>query len=247
MPAPGLVGTGRPSALVEADPQGRIVSWSFADADDEIVAALGAEPGLLVVDAPVRVTNEDGRRGVEEVLAWCDIPTFPVSGRRLDQVFGGRRGVTLAERVDGRLHVVETLPDVVLRVLQWEDDHGALTLDLADYRARWLGRRPPVYRPKGPGRARPAGVAAAAAILARHVDTGGWVPTGTDDWGAIRDAALVDALACAYLAVRALSRPETTVRIGSTLLPVDPNLAARIALHADRLGVDAISGAPPPP
>jgi hypothetical protein len=185
---------------------------------------------------------------VERLLAWCDIPVFPVSRRRLQQVFGGLRGVRIAESLVGTVELVETSPDLVLRQLAWEERHPGAPLDLADYRERWIALRPPAYRPKGPGRAKPAGIIAAHALLARHVDLQGWLPSGAgDDWNAIRDAAALDAIACAYVTWRATVEPGRVLRIGrpdrgEMLLPVDANLAARIAINLDRLRAEGSVG-----
>ncbi len=140
--------------------------------------------------------------------------------------------------------MVETLPGHVLRQLLWEREHplGAPPLPLADYRALWLPLRPPEYRPKGAGRARPAGLLPAHRLLAEVVDLGGWVPAAdTDDWGAIHDAACLDAIACAYAAWRlqalgdAASVTVGTPERGLVVLPADANLRDRLALNLERL------------
>ncbi len=235
-----LVESPRRSAVAELDVDGALSRLEFASTDGAILAALGSGEAVVAVDAPLRVANETGRRDVERVLAWCDVPAFPVSRRRLAQVFGGMRGVALAAAAPRDLDLVETLPDLALRLMLWEEATGGAGMDLGDYRTRWLGFRPPAYRPKGPGRARPAGIVATAAIVGRHVDLGGWAPSAVaDDWAAIRDAAALDAILCATVAHRS-ARPGATVRIGDPargemLLPVDPNLRDRIDLTLERL------------
>ena len=143
------------------------------------------EAAWVVVDAPLAVPNARGRRDAERVLAWCDVPAFPVSRERLERVFGGARGVALARALarPGR-ELRETLPDLVLRELEWEREHppGAPALDLADYRAAWLAVRAPAYRPKGRGRARPAGMARARRPAVGRPSTwaaGPRIPTAT--------------------------------------------------------------------
>ena len=177
------------------------------------------------------------------MLAWCDITAFPVSRNRLDKVHGGARGVALAPALarPGRA-LRETVPDAVLRQIAWEHDHpqGAAALDLADYRAAWLAVRPPAFRAKGTGRARPEGIVAAWRILGEVLDLGGWTPGPPgDDWAAINDAARIDALCCAYAGLR-MRREGAHVQIGAPghgelTLPADANLAGRVALTLERL------------
>lgn len=237
-----LVATPRRSALAEVDSAGRLMRLELVAADEEILAALPPAPALLVVDAPLVVPNADGSRDLERVLGWCDVSVFPVSARRLDRVMGGARGVVLAPRLraDGR-RAVETVPDLVLRQLAWEREHppGQPDMALVDYRKAWLGVRAPVYRPKGRGRAKHAGLAPAAALLAGALDLDGWSPRASeDDWQALHDAALLDAIACAYAALRAARDEAVTLggpERGEAVLPADRNLAGRIALHLGRL------------
>ncbi len=234
----------RRSALARVDDRGRLVALELAAGDDEVLARVAEAPGLpLVVDAPLAVPSPTGRRDLETVLSWCDAPAFPVSGRRLDQVFGGARGVALAPALRRLADpVLETLPDLVLRQIAWERDHPpeAPAMDLADYRAAWLAVRAPVFRPKGSGRARPEGTRAAWALLAHVLDLGGWIPDASpDDWGAIADAARIDALCCAYAALR-LGRPGAHAVLGSAergwaVVPADANLRGRIELTLERL------------
>ena len=156
-----LIGSPRRSAVACLDDAGALVTLELADRDDDLLAALPGDAAWLCVDAPLAVPNLDGSRDAEKVLAWCDVPAFPVSRRRLERVHGGARGVDLAPSLarSGRA-VRETLPDLVLRELEWERQHppGAPAMDLADYRPASIGVRAPVYRPKGRGRARPAGL-----------------------------------------------------------------------------------------
>ncbi len=239
-----LIDTPRRSALARVDAGGNLVALDLAGGDGEVIALVAASGGgSLAVDAPLEVPNATGRRDLETVLSWCDVPAFPVSARRLAQVFGGARGVTLAPALaEGPRPVLEALPDQVLRQIAWEREHpaGAAAMDLGDYRAAWLAVRPPPYRPKGLGRARPEGLRAAWDLLAGVLDLGGWTPASSpDDWGAIDDAARIDALCCAYAALR-LGRPDEHAVIGTeghgrAVLPADANLRGRIGLTLERL------------
>lgn len=243
-----LIGTPRPSVVVELDAGRTLARLEMASQTSAIAAAIGADPAIVVVDAPLAVPNERGQRDVERILAWCDAPAFPVSRARLAKVHGGLRGVDLAERLPSTVTVAETHPDVVLRLLMWEDGGGGAPIDLLDYRARWLGIRAPVYRPKGPGRATITGIVTVSAILARHVELGGWTATESDDdWGPIRDAAILDAIICAYVAHRSIHTPEATLTIGTRtrgrmLLPVDSNLRGRLEATVARLSAERVIG-----
>lgn len=238
-----LVDSPRRSVLVRVDAEGRLREVAEAAGDDAVAALAAAAGGAtLLVDAPLAVPDAAGRRDLEAVLAWCDVTAFPVSLRRLAQVTGGARGVALAPRLaaPGRI-LAEALPDQVLRQIAWEREHpaGSPALDLADYRAAWIPVRAPVYRPKGAGRARPEGVLAAWELLRGVLDLDGWSPgAGTDDWAAIADAAVIDALCCAYAGLR-LRRGDAvllgTAERGRVVVPVDANLRARLALTLDRL------------
>ena len=239
-----MVPTPRRSALARLDDDGRLTALDLAGPDEEILALVEPLDAVaLVVDAPLEVPDDRGRRDVEAVLAWCDVTAFPVSLRRLEKVYGGARGLALAPALDrpGRA-LRETIPDAVLRQIAWERDHpaGAAALDLGDYRAAWLAVRAPVFRAKGTGRARPDGIVAAWRLLAGVLDLGGWTPgPPSDDWSAINDAARVDALCCAYAALR-MQRAEASASIGAPghgqlTLPADANLAGRIAFTLERL------------
>jgi predicted nuclease with RNAse H fold len=241
----GLVASARRSALAEVDESGRLLRLELLGGDDEIIGALPPAPALVAVDAPLAVPDEEGQRDLERVLAWCDVPVFPVSRRRLRQVFGGARGMTLAPALgaDGRA-VVETLPDLLLRELAWERERppGTAPLDLADYRAAWLAVRAPAYRPKAAGRARAAGLAPARALLADALDLGGWAPAAdADDWSALHDAARLDALACACVALRlhrdadALTATLGAPERGRVVVAADANLRGRLAVNLARM------------
>ena len=241
-----LVGSPRRSAVARLDGAGQLEALALADGDDEVTAAVPDEAAWVVVDAPLAVPNPRGRRDAERVLAWCDVPAFPVSRERLERVFGGARGVALARALarPGR-ELRETLPDLVLRELEWEREHppDAPALDLADYRPAWLGVRAPAYRPKGRGRARPAGMARAHDLLSGALDLGGWTPDPDgDDWGALHDAARLDALCCAYTALR-LARGEGAATVGHpasghVAFPADANLRGRVELTRRRLAAE---------
>lgn len=237
-----LVDSPRRSVLVRVDAEGRLRAVHEAAGDHEVVALAAAGGAALVVDAPLAVPEATGRRDAEAVLAWCDVTAFPVSGRRLAQVTGGTRGAALAAALEapGRT-LAEALPDQVLRQIAWERGHpaGAPALDLADYRTAWIPVRAPAYRPKGAGRARPDGIVEAWGLLREVMDLDGWTPgSGADDWAAIADAAVIDALCCAYAGLRVLRGAGVllgTPERGRIALPVDANLRGRLALTLDRL------------
>jgi predicted nuclease with RNAse H fold len=232
----------RPSALAEVDGAGRLVELLDVDSDDEILAGVPAE-SLLAIDAPLEVPNEHGNRGIERLIAWCDVPLFPVAGVRLDKVVGGRRGVDLAPSLrSAAAVVVEASPELILRQLIFEQQRReSAPLDLARYREIFLQTRAPAYRPKGAGRAKPAGLEPATRILAHEVDLGAYAPAdGAGDLEAIADAARLDAIACAYAAHRALEGPAPSILIGAPregemLLPVDANLLERLEINLGRM------------
>ncbi len=243
MPVMDAIGSPRPSCLAGLDADGVLVELTCVDTDDELLAGLPASARVIAVDAPLVVANATGQRPVEQLLSWLDVPAFPNSIGRLTQIYGGLRGVGLRARLPARgVRVVETLPDLVLRELAWEAARPltAPQLPLAEYREAWLDVRAPRYRPKGRGRAVPAGRAPAAALLAGVIDLGGWLPVGEpDDWQAIADAARLDAVACAYVAWRLLADPAHTLLLGDPTaplaVPADGNLRARADLHLARL------------
>jgi predicted nuclease with RNAse H fold len=246
MPVIGAISSPRPSCVAVLDASGAVCQLEFAGTDDEILSAIPDAVHVLAIDAPLVVPNATGQRPTEHLLAWLDAPTFPNSTARLTQLYGGVRGTELRDGLLARAsRVVETLPDLVLRELVWEQEHPVVdaALDLADYRAAWLGVRAPRYRPKGLGRAIPAGRGPAAAILAQVIDLGDWLPApDPDDWQAIADAAQLDAMACAYAAWRLATAPNDTVMLGDLrtplVIPADANLRARAELHRSRLGPD---------
>ncbi|MFN8124794.1 MAG: DUF429 domain-containing protein [Thermoleophilia bacterium] len=239
-----LVGSPRPSVVAELDPDGLLVGLTECGPDEAVLAAVGGAPGVLAVDAPLAVPNAAGRRDAESVLAWLDVTVFPTSRRRLEQLAGGVRGEALLPSLSapGRT-VVEAVPDLVLRQVAWEAGHpaDAPAMELAAYRAAWLGLRAPRYRPKGAGRAHPEGLRAAHAILSRVVDFGGWAPRDRDgDWGSITDAAVLDAVACAYAALRLGTAPQRCLVLGTPergviATPADANLLGRAAVNLERL------------
>jgi predicted nuclease with RNAse H fold len=242
MPVLDAIGTPRPSCIAGVAGDGALALLRCVSSDGDLLAAIPPDTRVIAVDAPLVVENPSGQRPVEHALAWLDAPAFPNSITRLTQLYGGLRGVGLRDRLSARTgRVVETLPDLVLRELAWEAVHPPSDppLELAEYRAAWLGVRAPRYRPKGLGRAVPGGRAAAAALLATAMDIGGWLPIADpDDWQAIADAARLDAMACAYTAWRVASAPQHTLLIGDPRIPLavpaDANLRARAALHAAR-------------
>jgi predicted nuclease with RNAse H fold len=237
-----LVATPRRSAVARLDAAGCLTALDLAATDDEIAALVeGADLGAVAVDAPLHVPNETGRRDCEAVLAWCDVAAFPSSRRRLAQVHGGLRGEALAPRLaaPGRA-LLEALPDQVLRQIAWEREHppDAPPIDLLAYRTAWIGVRAPVHRPKGTGRARPDGTLAAWRLLDEAIDLGGWAPgPPADDWSAIADAARVDAICCAYAALRHIRGSAVSIETGGSrlTLPADANLRARVAATLERL------------
>lgn len=228
------------SAVAEITPDSRLSGVRMCRSDGEIVGAVGAAPALVLVDAPLVVPAVAGRRDVEHVLAWLDIPAFPVTPARMRKAYGGARGVHLAEALADSGHVVaEALPDQVLRQLMWDADHpdGSPVLPLADYRAAWLGIRAPAFRPRG-GRARNDGLAPARALLGAAAELTAWpAPEREGDLADLDEAAAVDAVACALLARRCLDAP------GDRWALVGDAQRGRVALAAcpemiDRAGIN---------
>lgn len=241
MPVLSAVDTPRPSVVVEVDSEGAVTSMDDARSLDDIAEAVGDVGAVVVVDAPLAVPDSGGRRTIDELLGWLDTPVLPISRARMDTLYGGARGEDLARHDGLRRHdIAEGFPDLLLRLLAWERVRPVGGVDLAAFRARWLDLRPTSYRPKGIGRAKPAGLLPAFDLLSDVIDFGGWTPTGDGDWGMIRDAAVLDAAAGAHVAWRTVHGPKgSTVRIrtdgAQVLLPCDANLAERIEVNRQRL------------
>lgn len=241
------------SAVTEIGAGGALAGAWMCRSDEEILTSVGHDPALVLVDAPLVVPDGAGRRDVEHVLAWLDIPAFPVSRTRMQTVYGGARAADLAARLVGGPHVLaETIPDQVLRQLMWEREQppGAPPLGLAEYRARWRGVRPPAFRPRG-GRAHPEGLAPAHALLAGAADLTAWPgPTRDGDLAALDEAAAIDATACAVAAHRCLhGDPTRWVLIGTQdrgrmVLPGDLDLAERATVNATRLASEGVISIP---
>lgn len=234
----------RRSCVAELDRDARLVGLAHPDGDDAVLAAVGSAPALVAVDAPLAVPDGGGRRDVETVLSWLDVPVFPSSRGRLTRLHGGIRGEALAAALTAAGHTPrEAVPDLVLRQLMWEASRPGHPepVPLGDYREAWLGLRAPRYRAKGVGRATPAGRAPAREILATAVHLGDWRPhPAPDDWDAIRDAAVIDAVACALAAWRCVHAPGSSVTIGTpergiVVSPADANLRERLTVNLDRL------------
>ncbi len=232
------------SAVAEVVAGGVLVAVRMCRSNEEIVAAVGASPALVLIDAPVAIpATTVGRRDLEHVLSWLDIPAFPVTSERIQKVHGGVRGPQLAAALPNTLVVAESSPDQVLRQLLWERLHpaGSAPLGLADYRTAWLEVRPPAFRPRG-GRARNDGIAPTRAILADALDLAAWpLPQRGGDLAALDEAAAIDAVAGAFAAHRCLHAPgDRWVRIGTAergqvVMPADPDLIARAEVNIARL------------
>jgi predicted nuclease with RNAse H fold len=248
MPLLGEIQSPRRSCIAELSADGRLHSLSFAQEDDDIMSSIPESVSHIVVDAPLEVPNENGARPIERLLGWLDIPAFPHSRQRDQQIFGGTRGDGLRTPLTSRnAHVAETSPDAVLKQLLWEQRpmHARDIIEFADYRAYWHPLRPPRYRPKAGGRATANGFASIVAILDGVVDLAGWEPTAhPDDWDAIRDAAALDAIICAVVAWRWAYHAGSTVQVSSGYTPFifasDVFLGQRIGLHAERTGVSLL-------
>lgn len=232
------------SAVAEIAPDGRLAGVQMCRSDAEIRMAVGDAPALVVIDAPIAVPADAmGRREVEHVLAWLDIPAFPVTATRLEKVHGGARGPALVDGLPPGHVAVEGLPDHVIRQLMWEREHpmGAPPMGLADYRAAWLDVRPPSFRPRG-GRARNDGLAPARDVLALGCDLANWpAPDRTGDLADLDEAAAIDAVACAITAHRCLhGPPDSWARIGTpdrgvVVVPAGADLIDRAQVNIARL------------
>lgn len=239
------------SAVAEVTPDTVLSGVRMCRSDGEIVDSVGTDPALVLVDAPLVVPDVRGRRDAEHVLAWLDIPAFPVTPARMRTVHGGARGPAVARALAARGHVVaEALPDQVLRQLMWEEVHppGAPPLDLARYRSEWLGVRPPSFRPRG-GRARHDGLAPARAILDGSLGGSRWPAADrTGDLGALDEAAAIDAAACALLARRCIDAPGDRWAVvgsadaGRIALAAGPELIERAGINIARLRDDGTIG-----
>lgn len=234
---------------------GNRLSWvRMCRSDEEIARAVGTEPALVLVDAPLAVPDVRGRRDAEHLLAWLDIPAFPVTPARMEAARGGARGVPLGALLESQGHVTaEALPDQVLRQLIWERDHppGHPRLGLGAYRAAWLGVRPPAFRPRG-GRARHHGLAPAREVLAGAADLSAWPgPDREGDLAALDEAAAIDAVACAVLARRCLSGAGDRwalvgdARAGRIVLAACPEMIDRARVNARRLAAEGTIGISP--
>ena len=96
------------SAVAEIGPTGDLLGVQMCNSNAEIAATVGASPALVVIDAPVMIPPDtNGRRDMEHVLAWLDIPAFPVTPARMVTVHGGARGATLAALLPPAQIVVE--------------------------------------------------------------------------------------------------------------------------------------------
>ncbi len=234
--------------LAEIDPSGRLVRLEILDTDADIESAVPAGPAVFAIDAPLHVPNERGQRTVETLLSWLDMPAFPVSRARMQQVFGGCRGEALRSALTSpERRLVETLPEAVLRQLSWQRGRpeDGVPLGIAAYRAAWLGTRAPRYRPKGTGRARPDGLVAAADLLSEAVELGDWWPgVPRDDWDAIADAARLDAIACALVAHRLIHTPEHILILGDeppTAILADADMRDRAAINVERMRAEGVA------
>ena len=215
------------------DQNGTLSEPSYCDANRPDQLSFDPRPDLVVVDTPIAVPNRHGRRAAEELLAWCDIPTFPVSVARLETLYGGMPGAPLVEHLAATdVVLAESLPRVVLRELLWERETDGAYIDLAEYRERWLGVRGP--DPVGRGRRRPTDPDLAATRDLLEGALG--LPDACQDM----PGPTLAALACAYAGLRASNeRWGPTLRLGldhrhELVLPADVNLIRRCALHGER-------------
>ncbi len=243
MPMVEAVRTQRPSVVVELD-GATVQAIAHVQTIEDVVEALGDGPLIVAVDTPLRIANPTGRRALDELLAWLDVPVFPISRARVDQVWGGSRGQKLAAALASKPDavVLEAVPDLVLRVLAWQASGREPCDDLQAFRTGWLDLRPAPYRPKGLGRARPAAMDSAVALIRSALDIGRWrLSQEPDDWQAIADAAVVDALLCAYSALSVARGHGVVVASddGSPCaLPTVAMLHRRIEVNVERLRRD---------
>ena len=228
----------------------RLHRCEVVEDDDEILSTLPPPPALVVVDAPLAIPNTTGKRDAETLLAWCDIPAFPVSLRRVHALYGGMRGIVLGGRMAERgYEIAETLPDLVFRQILWERARpaGSAPLDLRAYREAWLGIRAPAFRPGRRGLPRDVQVQDAVELLRDVLDLDAWAPDADRPQHV---AAELDAIACAYSGWRhatGMASVEVgTPERGRLLIPADANLAARLAVNAERLRAEGTIGIPVP-
>lgn len=248
MPSLTAIGSPHPSAVAVLGDDGALAALRLVDTNEQIAREVPPETAVACVDAPLVVPDVSGQRDVERVLAWCDVPAFPVSRARMVKVYGGARGVGLAPLLAARAgRVLEAIPDLVLRELMWERERpfDLAPMDLGDYRAAWMGVRPPAYRGRAGGRAGLPGLLRAHALVAHAVDLGGWRPRDDgDDWQVIGDAARLDAILCAYAALRVADGDRALVlgtrERGAVAIPADANLRARLAVNLERLRAEGV-------
>ncbi len=232
------------STVVEVAPGAGIAGVQMCRTDSEVIDAVGPGPALVLVDAPLATPEVAGRRDPEHVLAWLDIPAFPVTPGRMRTVHGGARGVELAQTLTACGHVVaEAIPDQILRQIMWEADHppGAPALDLATYRAEWLGVRPPAFRPRG-GRAHHDGLTPARTLVQSVAACEAWpVSERGGDLAALDEASVIDAATCALLAHRCLHGAGDrwamigTQQAGRIALAACPEMIDRATVNIDRM------------
>lgn len=197
--------------------------------EDIVTACQGAT--VVLVDAPLAVPNETGRRPLEEILAWCDVPLFPVSRERLKRMKRSANGPRLAADLaqPGRL-VAEHAPPLTLRQLAWEEFRPppAPALSLADYRTLWAQLSVPRIDSASPS-------ATAVANARRLLETALTLPDGP------LEAIDLSAISGAYAALRHSERTLGasldlgTDTSGRVIGPSDGNLRDRVALNAERL------------
>ena len=94
-----------------------------------------------------------------------------------------------------------------------------------------------------------ARLAEAHELLSGFIDLQGWAPAAAapNDWTAIHDAGRLDALACAYVALRLAHDPKRTVvvgtpELGQVALPADRHLSRRVAVNLARLRAEGFVG-----